>query len=391
MSKIKVLHILYEIMPSGAEMMLFSAYPYWEQECEMHILATGPTEGTYADTLRERGYQVDYLPIQRGCAPGCEKKTSKIRHIQEFRRYIAEHSFDVVHIHKESLSENYAAVCAKYGVKTIVRTVHSTFRFQGLLKLRKTASRRKMQEKYGVHFVAISDGVASNEKNVFGLRCDEIVYNWCDDKKYRLIRETDKQEAKKKGNVSGKCTILTSATCNEVKNHELLIRAIHAMKHRDKVHYFHVGYREHETEKEMQLAQELGIYGSIEFAGFTDPVPYMEKTDIFVMTSLYEGLSIAALEAIFSGVHLLLADSKGLVEFRDKGFPEIDYFAMDHEQPTGEKSVQELARALDGLVERWEAGGLCNSAEQRNTAEGLYSAKIGAGKYAKLYGCMNRS
>jgi glycosyltransferase involved in cell wall biosynthesis len=117
----------------------------------------------------------------------------------------------------------------------------------------------------------------------------------------------------------------------------------------------------------------------------------MEKTDIFVMTSLYEGLSIAALEAIFSGVHLLLADSKGLVEFQDKGFPEIDYFAMDHEHPTGEKSVLALARSLDGLVEKWEAGGLCNSAEQRNTAEGIYSAKTGAGKYLKLYRGTNRS
>jgi glycosyltransferase involved in cell wall biosynthesis len=391
MSKIKVLHILYEIMPSGAEMMLFSAYPYWEQECEMYILATGPTEGTYADILRKRGYQVDYLPIQKGCAPGGEKKVSKIRHIQEFRRYMKEHSFDAVHIHKESLSENYAAVCAKSGVKTIVRTVHNNFRFEGLLKIRKAHSRRTMQKKHGVIFVAISDGVASNEKNVFGITCNETIYNWCDDSKYAFICETDKQEAKKTANVSDKFTILTSATCNHVKNHELLLRAIGAMRHREKIHYYHVGYRKRETEQEMQLANELKVADCVEFAGFTDPQPYMKKTDVFVMPSLFEGLSIAALEAVFSGTHLLLADTPGLVEFRDKGFPEIDYFHLNQESPVGEQNVQTLARTLDELVERWEAGRLKNSSEQRTLAEGIYSANVGAAQYLKLYGKHVRS
>lgn len=385
MSKIKVLHILYEIMPSGAEMMLFSAYPYWSKECEMYILATGPSEGTYANELRQRGYHIDYLPIQEGSAPGGESKINKIEHLFAFRKYIQQNSFDAVHIHKESLSENYAKICAKCGVKAIVRTVHSTFLFEGALRARKARSRNKMKNKYGVNFVAISDGVAENEKNVFGNLCNHTIYNWCDDSKYTFICEEDKQRGKADGGVQDKFTILTLATCNDVKNHELLIRAIAKMKRKDKIYYYHVGYRKNETEEEEDLARELGITEQVLFVGFTNPRPYLERTDLFVMTSIREGLSIAALEALFSGVHLLLADSPGLIEFDNKGFPAVNYFHMDGEIPAGEENVVRLADELDAMVEMWEQNQLINSEQQRTIASRIYSAEVGAKKYLELY------
>lgn len=45
--KIKVLHILHELHPSGAEMMICNAYPYWAETCESSVMATRKNQGTF--------------------------------------------------------------------------------------------------------------------------------------------------------------------------------------------------------------------------------------------------------------------------------------------------------------------------------------------------------
>lgn len=62
MGKIRVLHILHELHPSGAEMMLYNAYPYWEKDCECTILATGTDIGPFAEQLKKEGMR---LPMCR--------------------------------------------------------------------------------------------------------------------------------------------------------------------------------------------------------------------------------------------------------------------------------------------------------------------------------------
>lgn len=383
--KIKVLHILYELMPSGAEMMLRSAYSYWQDDCEMTILSTGPNIGVYATELQKAGYKVDHLPIQAGSKVGQESKLYKVKHIYDFYKYMKNHSFDVVHIHKESMSDMYAQISCKTDVKRIVRTVHNNFHFSGKLQEQKTKSRKKMKESYNTKFVAISDGVKQNEYDVFANECDATIYNWCDDSKYQYISNETKKQEKQETGLENKMTIVTTGNCYSVKNHELIIRALSKMKRKDKIHYFHIGYRAEETEKEMNLANNLGLGSHITFAGFTDPLPYMKKSDVYIMPSLYEGLSIAAIEALFTGMHLLLADTPGVVEFQNKDFDNTEYFHLDTENPIGESNINLLAEKLDILVDEWEKGKVTNSRKQYEQAKKIYSAEVGAEQYLKLY------
>lgn len=58
----KVLHVLNELYPSGAEMMIKNAYPYWNNEMDGTIMATGNGIGPFAETLRETGYEVVHVP-----------------------------------------------------------------------------------------------------------------------------------------------------------------------------------------------------------------------------------------------------------------------------------------------------------------------------------------
>ena len=62
----RVLHILMELRPSGAEVMLRIAAPFWFTDANSHsILATGQSEGPYADCLRATGFEVYHIPFSK--------------------------------------------------------------------------------------------------------------------------------------------------------------------------------------------------------------------------------------------------------------------------------------------------------------------------------------
>ena len=74
----RVLHILHELYPSGAEMMIKNAYPYWKDETDGTIMATGNEEGPFAESLRQTGYEVVHVPTV-----GTGKK-AKLKHFVKF-------------------------------------------------------------------------------------------------------------------------------------------------------------------------------------------------------------------------------------------------------------------------------------------------------------------
>lgn len=362
--KISVLHILHELHPSGAEMMIRNAYPHWKDTCDGTVMATGKIIGPFADALKETGYEIAYVPT-KGSGKG-----AKIRHLLDYWKYMKKHHYDVVHIHRESLSFEYALLARMTGSRHIVRTVHSTFAHAGLQQKIKSTTRWLMKHWFHVNFIAISDGVAANEQKVFGNVCDEVIYNWCNNDKFTFVSAEEKVAAE------DKLVLVTVGNCGPVKNHTVLLEALAKCSRRDRICYLHVGYAKDKTEEEQVLAEHLGIQGQVEFLGSTDPMPYLRQADVFLMTSIYEGLSIATLEAIFTGMPVLLAEAPGLIEFKDKGLCGVDYFTSTPEQ---------LAEKLDSYVELYEKGQLVPRMEQRQRAEELYDCGRQVGKYVEVY------
>ena len=368
--KMSVLHILHELHPSGAEMMIYNAYPYWKDVCNCSIMATGKIKGPFAGQLEQAGYETVWVPTEGN------GKMSKEKHLISFWKYMRKHSYDIVHIHRESLAFEYALIAKITGSRHIVRTVHSTFAHTGIQRKIKAATRWIMRKPLRVSFVAISDGVAENEKQVFGNVCETTIYNWCNNQKFSFLSEQEKKQIKQEHQTTDKLVLVTVGNCGHVKNHELLLRAIVLMKEKDRILYRHVGYAKGETEREEQLAEKLGIQEQITFAGSTDPMPFLREADVFLMTSIYEGLSIATLEAIFTGMNVLLAEAPGLTEFQGKGLENVDYFTSTPEK---------LSEKLDAYVKEYDKGKIRPSRAQRLVAEQLYDCEHQVEKYVMLY------
>jgi glycosyltransferase involved in cell wall biosynthesis len=109
--------------------------------------------------------------------------------------------------------------------------------------------------------------------------------------------------------------ILSIGNCEPVKNHEELLKALAQIQEIPFL-YLHVG-REKEGCPERQLAKSLGIEGRIRFLGYLEDIlPVLHATDIYVMPSLREGFSVAAIEALGAGLPAVFTDVPGLQDLK---------------------------------------------------------------------------
>jgi glycosyltransferase involved in cell wall biosynthesis len=91
-----------------------------------------------------------------------------------------------------------------------------------------------------------------------------------------------------------------------------------------------------------QMAQSLGLAQEVTFLGFVTDVPkFLAALDIFILPSLYEGLGVAALEAMAAGKPVVASRVGGLAELVDDS--ESGFLVAP-------ANAQELAAAIAKLI-----------------------------------------
>ncbi len=126
-----------------------------------------------------------------------------------------------------------------------------------------------------------------------------------------------KQKQEKKFGIFGRrrVIIISIGNCSKIKNHVDIIKAIaQLVKSVKNIIYLHVGEGRSLTE-EIHLAHHLKIDQYVKFFGKIDNVrDVLICSDIFVMTSLVEGSSVALLEAGSCGLPFMMSHAPGLKE-----------------------------------------------------------------------------
>jgi glycosyltransferase involved in cell wall biosynthesis len=180
----KILHILNELRFSGAEVMLTSAAELFFADGDSHtVLSMGATLGEYAPAMASAGYQLAHIPFAK-------TPTFFVR----LFRFMRDGRYDVVHIHAERASF-YTGLIALTSAPRVVRTVHSTFGFEGFLKLLRRWQ-RVILERLGVIFIACSPLVARNENARFKIN-PVVVNNWFDPRRTCFATEKRRSEARR--------------------------------------------------------------------------------------------------------------------------------------------------------------------------------------------------
>lgn len=363
--RIRVLHILNELNPSGMETMLHAAAPLWSRfgvQCD--ILATGHESGPYRSTLERAGYRVFHLPFSR----------SPLFFIR-LAMFIRKQDYHAVHVHPERANFWYSLTAKLVGVRQVIRTVHNVFPFRGLLRFRRFVQRWFMRNALNVTMVSISPSVTAVEWESFR-NSTVIVANWYDSN--RIVPPTASERAKARaafGIGDDMFVVVTLGGCWEFKNHDGLIKALRLLPDTTPIVYLHVG-KEAPNCSERALAADLGLSQRVRFLGILlDVLPVLHAADAYAMPSLWEGFGVAAVEAMGAALPVLLSDVPGLRDFRST-CPGILWTGTDPES---------IAAGLLKLIAMSHEERTHLGAQLRRAVLQHYSVERGARAYAQLY------
>jgi glycosyltransferase involved in cell wall biosynthesis len=105
------------------------------------------------------------------------------------------------------------------------------------------------------------------------------------------------------------------AVLEERKGHRFLLEAARALKDRGrKIRYVFAGDGSLKTQLQ-DLVRALGLQEEVSFAGFVRDVPkFLSSVDVLVLPSLFEGLGVAALEAMAAAKPVVATRVGGLAE-----------------------------------------------------------------------------
>ena len=366
MKPLNVLHVLNEIKPSGAEMMLLTALPRFKASgANLFLLATGEDKGIVAPRFEAAGCEVLHLPF-----------AYSVGYFYRVWQLFRQKRWDVIHLHTER-ANFYLGMVALATRKPVLRTIHNVFSFDGWLRFRRGLQRRIL-EMFGLRHVAIGASVLGNERSRFGIR-PALVPNWYDDVKFQPASPAQRQHARSTLRIESdrRFVIVSVGNCSDVKNHKNLLRAMALLPAAERPLYLHAGIEDSQA-SERSLAVELGLdtQSEVRFLGAVSDVPaLLHAADAFVMPSLFEGMSIASIEALGSGLQAVLSDVPGLRDLRDE-FPGIIYC-----EPIPESIASALTLAMQQPAEVRERA----ASGQAVLARERFGVEQGVQGYVRLY------
>ena len=267
----------------------------------------------------------------------------------------------------------YTSVTAYLAGASTVRTVRSTFNFEGNLRLRRRLQRR-LSRALGTRFISISASVEGTEWDRFRNPTTRIE-NWINLEKFRAPTDLERQGARRALDIPDDAlAIATVGNCSPIKNHAALLKALALVKDYPWV-WIHVGAEDNDA-TEKALARQSGVIASCRFQGRSDPLLALHAADLYAMPSLYEGLGMATVEALATGLPALLTDvagNKDLADITD---------SITWSAPDSQSLSQGLVRAFNTVHQADRQGAI---ESQCAAVAARFSPERGVADYAAVY------
>ena len=310
--KIKLTHIICSLGYGGAERFLIDLIKNTDQEkYEISVLCV-IEGGPLVKELELNG--IETLIIGKKTKLG-------ISTIWKIYKYLKKEKIQIVHTHLFAGDTwgRIAAVLARTSV--IISTEHSVNFNEGIIK--------RLVKKFLSYFtdkiVAISKTVKENsqKRDWINPKKIDVIYNGINLEKFSLPPLTPLRLG---GETVGANIILGFvARLEKEKGAEYLIKAMSTTEgsllqniQRDiELKILGDGTQRKNLET---MSEQFGLKDKIEFLGFkNNPANFYQEIDILIIPSLWEGLSITALEAMASGVPIIASNTGGLKEIIEDG------------------------------------------------------------------------
>ncbi len=305
----KILHVLNELKFSGAEIMYVDAARIFKElGADLYVLNTSEKLGEYASNFEKAGYKVLHYFIKRGMIHNWRLRN-------EIKRFLQTNNFDVVHVHRDDLAWIFAYCCHQVNIPCVF-TYHSVFPSNWYSHHFHIFLRWMQRSVWNQKLTTISDSVYFHELEYFHNPTNKI-YNWWGCDRFYPAAADEKKITRKQLNIPlDSLVVISVGGCNRNKRHHDIIKALPLIiNNLSNLVYLHLGSGD-TLQEEIELAKSLGVYEKVRFMGNqTDVRKFLICSDIYTMTSVYEGISLTTIEAMACHIPCILYNVHGLKDF----------------------------------------------------------------------------
>lgn len=296
----RILHVINSLHIGGAEKLVVDLVPLLKQQgFDVDVLLLNGEDTAFKKALINQSINVYSLGI----------KNNIYNPLLIFRLCSYMRSYDLIHVHL--FPAQYWVAIAKiltFSKVKLVFTEHSSKNRRRDIAVFKWIDRFV----YNRYLFVIAISLKASSLLAIYLQKNQVVTieNGVHIESYRDAKQYSKMELLKIE--EGDILISMVAGFREGKDQDTLIRAIVYLPSQCHLALVGDGIRRFFCE---QLVSELRLNERVHFLGLREDIPYILKTsDIIVMSSHYEGLSLSSIEGMASGKPFLASDVDGLRE-----------------------------------------------------------------------------
>lgn len=298
----KILHVITTLDVGGAERLMVDLLPLLKSYGdEIDLLLFNGKETLFKKELESKGITVYELSCQEGFAD--HREVNNPLNILRLRKYL--NHYEIIHTHNTAC-QFYVPLASKifHSNAKLVTTEHSSN------NRRRTERWFKPIDKwmYGQYdaIISIADQARLNLLKYIGASLKNVctICNGVDTNRFiRPVKDITNQKS---------FVVTMIAGYRNEKDHETVLRAISLLP--GNYHLILVGRGEKES-KLKSYCKEFGIDSRVTFMGPRMDVPsVLEASDINVLSSHWEGLSLSSVEGMASGRPFIASDVEGLRE-----------------------------------------------------------------------------
>lgn len=299
--KVKVLEVLPGLNYGGAQTMIINLcknIDYDKVQCDF-IIDHGELLDM-KDLVESFGSQVYVMPSFKG---------SNLKEVkQAWNHFFDDNQYDIIHCHIRSYASIILDIAKKHGLKTIIHS-HNTSNGNGLSSMVKTILQYPLRNSADYLFACSLEagewlfGDNATKKDNFyiinnGIDTDEFAYD-----------ENIRNEYRKMFDIDDERVFIQVGRMSAQKNYFFTLNAFSKYLNRNNNgRLFLVGDGELQDEIKNRI-NELKINDYVTILQHRNDVnKLLQMADVFLMPSMYEGLSVACIEAQCSGIVCLCSD-----------------------------------------------------------------------------------
>lgn len=358
-----------QVIPSldrigGAEQqVILLARALKQRGWRVSVVALSGSGGEAAPQLRSDGVDFTTLHIRHGIADP--------RGWLRFHRWLRRNSPDVLHAHLTHAAWMARGSRLAADIPVMVDTLHSSatgglikrlgYRFSSFLTDRVTIVSEAAAQKH------LAAGTVHRDKLL-------ILPNGVDPERWRPDEQA-RAAARRDLGVTDEFLWLAAGRLEPVKDYPTLLRAFSLLPQPSRLIIAGAGWQQAEL---IALAAVLGLTSRVRFLGFAHDLDrWMRAADAFVLSSLWEGLPMALIEASAAGLPAVATDVPGV---RDVLGPAADPSRL---APRADPAA--LARAMAGLMQTTPRQRAAIGAQARHYAMDQFSFQKVLSRWENLY------